>query len=62
MVTHPVAKKGWLSVSGCHVVPAFSVFHAPPDATATYHMFSLFGSIAISDILPDINAGPMLLN
>ena len=51
-----------LSAKGVHVVPEFSVFQTPPDPTATYHTFSFFGSMAISAILPDINAGPMLLN
>ena len=51
-----------LSAIGFQVVPAFSVFQTPPEPTATYHTFSLVSSIAISAILPDINAGPTLLN
>ena len=50
------------SVSADQVVPAFVVFQAPPDPTATYQVFSFFGSIAISAILPDMKAGPTLLN
>ena len=51
-----------LSAIGLHVVPAFSVFHTPPEPTATYQTFSFIGSIAISAILPDMKAGPILLN
>ena len=51
-----------LSVSGVHVVPALVVFQTPPEPTATYQVFSLVGSIAMSAILPDIKAGPTLLN
>ena len=43
IVTHPVEYEDWLSNNGVHVVPAFSVFHNPPEPTATYHVFSLFG-------------------
>ena len=49
-------------MSGVQVVPEFVVFQSPPDPTATYHTFSLLWSMAISAILPDMNAGPILLN
>ena len=51
-----------LSVIGLQVVPAFVVFHTPPEPTATYQVFSFSRSMAMSAILPDINAGPILLN
>ena len=44
------------------MVPELEVFHTPPEPTATYHSFSFDGLIAISAILPDLNAGPTLLN
>ena len=47
---------------GVHVVPEFFVFHTPPEPTATYHTLLLFGSIEISAIRPERNAGPTFLN
>ena len=44
------------------MVPALSVFQTPPDPTATNQRFSLLGSMAISAIRPDKNAGPIFLN
>jgi hypothetical protein len=41
---------------GVHVVPAFVVFHTPPDATATYHVRLSRGWTAISEMRPDVTA------
>ena len=61
-MTQPVEYEFSSSNNGLHVVPdIFKVFHTPPEPTATYHIFSLFESIAISAILPERNAGPMFL-
>ena len=47
---------------GFQVMPAFSVFHTPPDPTATYQVLASSGCTAMSAIRPDIRAGPMLRN
>ena len=61
IVTQPVEYEFSSSNKGIHVVPEFRVFHTPPEPTATYHIFSLFESIAISAILPERKAGPIFL-
>jgi hypothetical protein len=38
MTTLAIEYDASLSKTGVHVVPAFVVFHTPPDATATYHV------------------------
>jgi len=40
---HPIEYAPCESKIGVHVVPAFSVFHTPPDPTATYHVARRFG-------------------
>src|SRR5688500_13541985 len=45
-----------------NVVPAFVVRHTPPELEATKYLFGFFGSTANSDILPEVSAGPILLN
>jgi hypothetical protein len=45
---------------GDHDTPAFLVFQTPPEPTATYQTLESSGSQSISEILPDIKAGPML--
>jgi hypothetical protein len=40
-------------------VPAFTVFHTPPEPTATYHVLGRAGSIAMSAMRPDMKAGPI---
>src|SRR5512147_1729955 len=47
---------------GDQVVPAFTVFHTPPECTATYHTLRLPGWMAISPIRPEVIAGPMERN
>jgi hypothetical protein len=47
---------------GFQVVPALVVFHTPPEPTATYHKLKSLGSMAMSAIRPDINAGPIPLS
>jgi len=42
-VTHPIEYDGWSSKIGVQVVPAFSVFHTPPEPTATYHVCRFWG-------------------
>ena len=44
------------------MTPALVVFHTPPDPTVKYQILSSSGCTAISEIRPDINAGPILLN
>ena len=48
-----------MSKSGVQVVPAFTVFHTPPEPTATYQVLGSVGSIAMSAMRPDMSAGPM---
>src|ERR1041384_5996709 len=47
---------------GVHVVPALTVFHTPPAATATYQSFLFFGCTATSRMRPDSMAGPIERN
>ncbi len=58
----PIEKEDCASNKGLNVMPALSVFHTPPDATAMYHCDFLAGFTTISLILPETSAGPMLLN
>ena len=58
----PIEYEVSLSKIGFHVVPALSVIHTPPEPAVIYQIFSLFGCIAISEILPDKKAGPIFLN
>src|SRR5829696_7064838 len=44
---------------GVQVVPALVVFQTPPDATATYQVAGRVGSTAMSEIRPEVSAGPM---
>src|SRR5258708_33496415 len=44
---------------GVNVVPAFVVFHTPPDAVARYHTRGSLGSTARSTMRPEIMAGPI---
>jgi hypothetical protein len=50
------------SKTGVQVVPAFSVFHTPPEATATKKRCRLPGVTANSTTRPELMAGPMLRN
>src|SRR5688500_5013833 len=59
MTTVPTEYELSRSNTGVHVVPALVVFHTPPAATPTYHVFLFFGSIAMSLTRPEIIAGPM---
>src|SRR5690242_401512 len=59
MTTVPIEYEASLSKMGVHVVPAFVVFHTPPDATATYHVRLSRGWTAMSAMRPDVSAGPM---
>src|SRR6266496_956800 len=57
--TVPIEYDGCASNTGVHVVPAFTVFHTPPECTATYQvLFSESGTVT-SPIRPDGAAGPM---
>src|SRR5437868_5867718 len=47
------------SNTGVHVVPAFVVFHTPPAATPTYHVFLSRGLTAMSLMRPESIAGPI---
>src|SRR5690606_3101562 len=60
IVTHPVEYDACWSKTGVHVTPALTVFHTPPDPTATNQVCSSRGSIATSAMRPAIRAGPML--
>ena len=44
---------------GVNVVPAFVVFHTPPEAVARYHTRVSLGSTARSTMRPEIMAGPI---
>src|SRR5258708_5774202 len=44
---------------GVNVVPAFVVFHTPPDAVAKYQTRVSLGSTARSTMRPEIMAGPI---
>src|SRR5262245_4547663 len=59
MATQPIEDEPSPSKSGVHVVPAFSVRHTPPEATATNQRFLLVGSTARSAMRPLVTAGPM---
>src|SRR5687768_6972451 len=48
-----------LSKTGVQVVPAFTVFHTPPEAAPTKYFAGYFGSTAKPLTRPDVNAGPM---
>src|SRR6185436_16091850 len=43
------------------LIPRLSVFHNPPNADATYHVFVLFGSMSMSTTRPVTSVGPMFL-
>src|SRR5262249_19197809 len=45
---------------GVNVTPRLVVFHKPPKAVATYHVFGFLGSMAMSCTRPVEIAGPML--
>ncbi|MDP5071314.1 MAG: hypothetical protein NWQ45_10485, partial [Congregibacter sp.] len=51
---------GCASNSGSKLVPAFTVFHSPPEAEPMYQMFLFEGTTAMLVILPLMPAGPML--
>src|SRR5678815_2261269 len=59
MTAVPIEYDGSLSTSGGDVVPAFVVFHTPPDATATYQMRLSRGWTAMSAMRPDVSAAPI---
>ena len=59
MVTQPVEYETWSSKMGLNVVPAFVVFHTPPEAVARYHTRLSLGSTARSTMRPEIMAGPI---
>src|SRR5258705_13346939 len=58
-VTAPREYAPYSSKSGVKVLPRFSVFHRLPAAAATYQTLGFFGSIATSDIRPDVSPGPI---
>src|SRR5215467_4424210 len=62
MVTQPTEYDASFSNTGCHVVPAFVVFHRPPLPTATYQMSWSMGWMAMSLTRPEVMAGPMFRN
>ena len=43
IVTQPIEYEASLSKSGVQVVPAFTVFHTPPEPTATYQVLGFVG-------------------
>src|SRR5512138_2167630 len=53
-------KEPSLSKRGVQVVPPFTVFHTPPEATATYQVSGCSGSTARSPMRPEVTAGPRL--
>ena len=57
--TQPIENEPWLSKTGVNVVPLFTVFHTPPELTATNHSLWLSGLTAKSPIRPDRSAGPI---
>ena len=59
-VTTPIEYEGCSSKTGVQVMPAFVVFHNPPDPAATYQVLRLVGCTAMSAMRPPMTAGPML--
>src|ERR1043166_1966497 len=57
--TVPIEYDAWASKTGVQVVPAFTVFHTPPECTATYQVLLSEGCTATSPIRPEGAAGPM---
>src|SRR5689334_11430601 len=62
ITTVPIEYDPSLSNTGVQVVPALVVFHTPPDATATYHVFLSRGCTAMSATRPEVSAGPIERN
>ncbi len=61
-VRQPIEYESSSSKIVSQVVPRFSVFQTPPLPTATYQILWFSGWITMSEMRPDMNAGPMLRN
>src|SRR5688572_11357591 len=61
-VTTPSEYEPCLSKTGVNVLPRFSVFHRLPADAATYQTLGFFGSIATSEMRPDVSPGPIERN
>src|SRR5712691_5480068 len=59
MATQPIEYELSPSKTGVQVVPAFSVFQTPPEATATNQRCGFVGSTAMSTMRPEVRAGPI---
>lgn len=57
----PIDATGSSSNTGKNVVPAFTVFHRPPEAVPIYNTSGFLGSAAIAVTLPEGPAGPIFL-
>src|SRR5258707_35335 len=53
IASDPMARDGWSSVSGIHVVPPSDVFQTPPSAEPRYTTLTLRGSTARAVTRPD---------
>ena len=58
-VTQPIEYEPCWSKTGVKVLPAFTVFHTPPEATATYQVAGWAGWTARSMTRPEFTAGPI---
>src|ERR1051326_1832343 len=58
MVTTPVEKEPSPSKTGEKLSPAFTLFHTPPAAVATYQIRLSVGWTAMSATRPEVSAGP----
>src|SRR5439155_9425474 len=57
--THPIEYDPSPSNTGVQVVPAFVVFHTPPDPAAAKYRDRSSGCTANPTTRPDVTAGPM---
>src|ERR1041385_2003620 len=62
MVTTPVEKEPSPSKTGEKLSPAFTLFHTPPAAVATYQIRLSVGWTAMSATRPEVSAGPIERN
>src|SRR5688500_4302402 len=55
----PIENEPWPSKMGENEIPTFVDFQTPPAETPTYHVRLSAGSITMSEIRPDVSAGPI---
>src|SRR5688572_8242408 len=59
IVTVPIENEPWPSKIGEKEIPPFVDFHTPPADTPTYHVRLAEGWIAMSEMRPEVSAGPI---